>query len=111
MKTAPERTALDTSIRNPSMEVGTSSLNDYTLCILRRRLRMSSQHPLENIINDPNKGMRIRSSLKNLCAFSACVSLIEPKNVKEVLQEPEWIIAMQNELNEFERNKVSDLVE
>ena len=35
METAPKRTALDTLIRNPSMEVGTRSLNDYTPSILR----------------------------------------------------------------------------
>ena len=45
-----------------------------------------------------------------MCAFNAFVSLIEPKNVNEALQEADWIIAMQSELNEFERNKVWNLV-
>ena len=67
---------------------------------------MSSQHPPENIISDPNKGTQTRSFLKNLCAFFAFVSFLEPKDVKEAIQEPEWIISMQIELNEFERNKV-----
>ena len=78
------------------MEVGKSSLNDYTSSILRRRLRMSSQHPPKNIISDPNKGTQNH-------AFSAFVSLLEPKDIKEAILEPEWIIAMQNELNEFEK--------
>ena len=30
---------------------------------------------------------------------------------KEAIKEPKWIFAMQSELNEFERNKVWDLVE
>ena len=38
LETAPEHTALDTPIRKSSMEVGTSSLNDYTPSILERRL-------------------------------------------------------------------------
>ena len=38
------------------------------------------------------------------------MSLIEPKNVSEASQEADWIIAMQSELNEFERNKVWNLV-
>ena len=71
---------------------------------------MLSQHPPENIISDLNKGRQTRSSLKT-CAFSAFVSLVEPKDVKEAIQEPEWIIAIENDLNEFERNKVWDLVE
>ena len=48
MKTAPERTNLDTPIRDSSKEVGTSSLNDCTPSILRRRFRLSSQHPPES---------------------------------------------------------------
>ena len=58
---------------------------------------MSSQHPPENIISDPNKGTQTQSSLKNLCAFFAFVSLVEQIDVKKAIQEPEWIIAMQNE--------------
>ena len=92
LKTAPEYTDLDTLIRDSSKEVGTSSLNDCTPSILRRRFKLSSQHPPENIISDPNKGTQTRSSLKNLCAFSTVVSLVEPKDLKEAIQEPEWII-------------------
>ena len=70
LKTALERTDLSTSIRDSSKEVETSSLNVYTPSILRRRLRLSSQHPPKNIISDPNTGTQTQSSLKNLCAFS-----------------------------------------
>ena len=79
------------------MEVGTSSLNDFTPSILRRRLRMSPQHPPENIISVQTKVLKLDHLLKIYVHFP--------------IQEPEWIIAMQNELNEFKRNKVWDLVE
>ena len=72
---------------------------------------MSSQHHPENIISDPNKGTQTRSYFKHLCAFSAFVSLIEPKDIKEAIKGPDWIITIHSELNEFERNKVWDLVE
>ena len=74
LETALERTDLSSPIKDSSKEVGTSSLDDYTPSILRRRFRLSSQHPPKNIISDPNKGSQTRSSLKNLCAFSAFVS-------------------------------------
>ena len=45
-----------------------------------------------------------------MCAFSAYVSLIEPKNLKEALSDPDWISAMQEELNQFERTRVWNLV-
>ena len=34
------------------------------------------------------------------------VSCIEPKNVEEALQDPDWINAMHEELNNFIRNEV-----
>ena len=45
-----------------------------------------------------------------MCAFSAYVSLIEPKNIKEALLDSDWISAMQEELNQFERSRVWNLV-
>ena len=41
----------------------------------------------------------------------AFVSLIEPKNFKEAIIDDYWIVAMQEELNQFERNGVWELVE
>lgn len=38
------------------------------------------------------------------------VSQIEPSKVKEALDDDQWIISIQEELNQFERNKFWDLV-
>ena len=35
------------------------------------------------------------------------LSNIEPNNVNETLADSDWVIAMQEELHQFERNKVS----
>ena len=40
----------------------------------------------------------------------AVVSQIEPKSVEEALQDDQWCIAMQEELNQFERNEVWELI-
>ncbi|CAM8907644.1 unnamed protein product [Rhodiola kirilowii] len=42
--------------------------------------------------------------------MNAFVFLIEPKTVQEALKDPYWIQAMQDELHQFERNKVWRLV-
>ena len=63
------------------------------------------------IIGDPRQGVRTRSSLRNTCNYVAFLSQIEPKNIDEALKDENWIIAMQEELNQFERNKVWNLVE
>lgn len=65
-----------------------------------------SSHPLDQIVSDPGKGTQTRAQIRNFCAFYAYLSIMEPKNNKEALTDSDWIVAMQEELNEFERNKV-----
>ncbi|GJT45283.1 retrovirus-related pol polyprotein from transposon TNT 1-94 [Tanacetum coccineum] len=72
---------------------------------------------LVNIIGDPGKGMLTRSMAAKLTAASASKCLfanflfeIEPKKVSEALKHPGWVDAMQEELNQFYRNKVWTLV-
>ena len=42
--------------------------------------------------------------------FSGFLSQVEPKKTEEALIDPDWVIAMQYELNQFERYKVWKLV-
>ncbi|GJR20017.1 retrovirus-related pol polyprotein from transposon TNT 1-94 [Tanacetum coccineum] len=72
---------------------------------------------LVNIIGDPDKGMLTRSMAAKLiaasaseCLFADFLSEIEPKKVSEALKHPGWVDAMQEELNQFYRNKVWTLV-
>ncbi|GJT45992.1 retrovirus-related pol polyprotein from transposon TNT 1-94 [Tanacetum coccineum] len=44
------------------------------------------------------------------CYFDAFLTSVEPKNYKEALKESYWIEAMQEELNEFERLELWELV-
>ena len=41
----------------------------------------------------------------------ALVSPNEPKNIVDALKDENWILVMEEELNQFERNKVWTLVE
>jgi len=50
--------------------------------------------------------VQTRSKLKNFCTFYAFLSKIEQKNVNEALADSDWVIAMQEELHQFERNKM-----
>ncbi|XP_070017059.1 uncharacterized protein [Nicotiana sylvestris] len=72
--------------------------------------KYQSFHTIKKIIIDPTSRIKTRSQLKNLCAFYAFVSLIEPKNIIEALQDIDWVNAMQDELNQFERSQVWHLV-
>ncbi|GJT83918.1 retrovirus-related pol polyprotein from transposon TNT 1-94 [Tanacetum coccineum] len=72
---------------------------------------------LVNIIGDPGEGMLTRSMATKLiaastseCVFADFLFEIEPKKVFEALKHPGWVDVMQEELNQFYRNKVWTLV-
>nr|KAJ0192955.1 hypothetical protein LSAT_V11C800440770 [Lactuca sativa] len=68
-------------------------------------------HPTDRIIGNIHDGVLTRSSvLNNFCMYVNFVSMILPDKVHTALQDADWIKAMQEELNEFERHKVWTLV-
>ncbi|KAI3693028.1 hypothetical protein L6452_32856 [Arctium lappa] len=67
-------------------------------------------HLHDLIIGSPSERVKTRSATINECYFVNFLSIIEPNMVNEALEDPHWISAMQDELQEFERNKVWTLV-
>ncbi|GJX43492.1 retrovirus-related pol polyprotein from transposon TNT 1-94 [Tanacetum coccineum] len=72
-------------------------------------IKESRNHPLENVIGNLNQ-RTLRSQAQNQSNFFCFISTIEPKNVNEALTDESWIIAMQEELNQFIANDVWELV-
>ncbi|GJV52326.1 retrovirus-related pol polyprotein from transposon TNT 1-94 [Tanacetum coccineum] len=72
-------------------------------------IKESRNHPLENIIGNLNQ-RTLRSQAQNQSNFFCFISTIEPKNVNEALGDESWIVAMQEELNQFIANDVWELV-
>jgi hypothetical protein len=66
---------------------------------------------VDNILSSIKRGVTTRSRLANFCEFYLFVSSLEPLNVEEALGDPDWIIAKQEELNNFTWNQVWSLVE
>ncbi|GJS49416.1 retrovirus-related pol polyprotein from transposon TNT 1-94 [Tanacetum coccineum] len=71
-------------------------------------IKESRNHPLENIIGNLNQ-RTLRSQAQNQSNFFCFISTIEPKNVNEALMGHSWIVAMQEELNQFIANDVWEL--
>ncbi|GKA56558.1 hypothetical protein Tco_0755630 [Tanacetum coccineum] len=46
-----------------------------------------------------------------MCMFALTVSTVEPKNIKEEKADSAWIIAIQDELHQFDRLNVWELVD
>jgi hypothetical protein len=67
-------------------------------------------HPVNSIHGDIQKGVTTRSRVAHFCEHYSFVSSIEPYRVEDVLRDPNWVLAMQEELNNFTRNEVWHLV-
>ena len=61
---------------------------------------------MDNLLIDLSIGIRTRSSLHNFCVFFAFVSRTEPNSHLDALNDSNWVNAMQDELDQFERNQV-----
>jgi hypothetical protein len=66
---------------------------------------------VDNSLGDIKKGATTRSHVANFCQHHSFVSSMEPFKVEDELRDPDWVVSMQEELNNFERNEVCSLVE
>nr|GEW28750.1 retrovirus-related Pol polyprotein from transposon TNT 1-94 [Tanacetum cinerariifolium] len=76
--------------------------------------RWIKDHPLEQVIENPSQSIRTRSQLETdgkMCMFSLTVSRTELKNIKEAIADSAWIEAIQEELHQFDRLHVWELVD
>ena len=72
---------------------------------------VSRDHPLDTIIGDILRGVQTRSRFVLVCEHFSFMSSIEPKKIDEALKDVDWVNAMHEELNNFTRNQVWELVE
>ncbi|GKB88742.1 retrovirus-related pol polyprotein from transposon TNT 1-94, partial [Tanacetum coccineum] len=75
--------------------------------------KWTKDHPLENIIGKLERPVSTRLQLHEqalFCYYDAFLTAVEPKMYKDALTQACWIEAMQEELNEFKRLEVWELV-
>ncbi|GJZ52381.1 putative ribonuclease H-like domain-containing protein [Tanacetum coccineum] len=75
--------------------------------------KWTKDHPLENIIGALDRPVSTRLQLHEqalFCYYDAFLTLVELNNYKDALTQACWIEAMQEELHEFERLEVWELV-
>nr|GEV41958.1 Gag-Pol polyprotein [Tanacetum cinerariifolium] len=75
--------------------------------------KWTKNHLIEQLIGDPSKSVTTRSKLHTnaeLCIYALTMSLAEPKNIKEAMLDNSQIELMQDELNQFKRLDVWELV-
>nr|GEY55944.1 hypothetical protein [Tanacetum cinerariifolium] len=81
--------------------------------ISQHNCKWTKDHPLDNIIGQLSRRVSTRLQLHEqalFCYYNAFLTSVEPKTYKDALTQSCWIEAMQEELNEFERLEVWELV-
>nr|GFB61867.1 hypothetical protein [Tanacetum cinerariifolium] len=95
-----------------SRHVDSSNMHTFYQCYLSE-LRWTKD-PLEQVIGNPSQYVRTRRQLEldaEMCMFALTVSRTEPKNIKEAMTDSAWIESMQEELHQFDRLDVWELVD
>ncbi|GKD91197.1 retrovirus-related pol polyprotein from transposon TNT 1-94, partial [Tanacetum coccineum] len=75
--------------------------------------KWTDSHPIDNIIGNPSKPVSTRKQLATdalWCFYNFILSKVEPKNFKYAVTKDCWFQAMQEEIHEFDRLDVWELV-
>ncbi|GJU85389.1 retrovirus-related pol polyprotein from transposon TNT 1-94 [Tanacetum coccineum] len=101
------------SLHEDSTSQGSSSHVRLTHTPFESLGRWIKDHPIANVISDHSRSVSTRKQLETdamWCYFDAFLTFVEPKNFKQAMTEPSWIDAMQEEIHEFKRLQVWELV-
>ncbi|GJR52860.1 retrovirus-related pol polyprotein from transposon TNT 1-94, partial [Tanacetum coccineum] len=99
--------------QSPILSYGSSSNVRPSLTSFELLRKWTKNHPIANVIKDPSRSVSTRKKLQTdamWCYFNAFLTSVEPKSYKEAMHEPSWIDTMQEEIHEFERLQVWELV-
>ncbi|GAU46301.1 hypothetical protein TSUD_283270, partial [Trifolium subterraneum] len=72
--------------------------------------RIVGYHPPDQIIGNTEDGVRTRKALQDVETKLGLISQIEPRSINEAIIDGSWIEAMKEELHQFEKNEVWNLV-
>ncbi|GJR28999.1 retrovirus-related pol polyprotein from transposon TNT 1-94 [Tanacetum coccineum] len=75
--------------------------------------KWTDSHPIDNIIGNPSRPVSTRKQLATdalWCFYNSVLSKVEPKNFQSAATEDCWFQAMQDEIHEFDRLDVWELV-
>ncbi|GJW67428.1 retrovirus-related pol polyprotein from transposon TNT 1-94 [Tanacetum coccineum] len=100
---------------NPSPSISPSAKDIPHPPVPQDRWSREKHIELVNIIGEPLAGITTRSRIRDSeaafaheCLYVNFLSDMEPKKLIEAREEEGWIITMQEELNQFERNKMDE---
>ncbi|GJX64175.1 retrovirus-related pol polyprotein from transposon TNT 1-94 [Tanacetum coccineum] len=111
--TNPFCTPVQEIVESSSRNIGNSNVHTFNQP-QHSEYRWTKDHPLTQVRRNPSKPVQTRRQLATdpeMCMFALTVSIVEPKNIKEAMADSAWIEAMQEELHQFDRLQVWELVD
>ncbi|GJW02014.1 retrovirus-related pol polyprotein from transposon TNT 1-94 [Tanacetum coccineum] len=90
-----------------------SAESPYVSQTLHHLWKWRKDHLLDNIIGNPSRPISTRKQLVTdtlWCLYNSILSKVEPKNFKSAIIEDCWFQAMQDEIHEFDKLQVWELV-
>nr|GEV90193.1 retrovirus-related Pol polyprotein from transposon TNT 1-94 [Tanacetum cinerariifolium] len=99
--------------KSSSHNIGNSNVHEFNQPQVFE-YRWTKDHPLEQVRGNLSKPVQTRRQLATdpeMCMFALTVSTAKPKNSKEAMANSAWIEAMQEELHQFDRLQVWELVD
>ncbi|GKB63399.1 retrovirus-related pol polyprotein from transposon TNT 1-94 [Tanacetum coccineum] len=109
----PPGTSLSTTIAQDAPSTSASSSTSNIVNSPDHLRRLTKDHPLDNIVGNPSRPVSTRKQLATdalWCCFHTELSKVEPKNFKMAVIEDCWFQTMQDEIHEFDRLEVWELV-
>ncbi|GKF94244.1 hypothetical protein Tco_0283944, partial [Tanacetum coccineum] len=105
----PVHEVAESSLRN----IGNSNMHTFNQP-QDSEYRWTKDHSLTQVRRNPPKLVQTRRQLATdpeMCMFALIVSIAELKNIKEAMADSAWIEAMQEELYQFDRLQVWELID
>nr|GEV36524.1 retrovirus-related Pol polyprotein from transposon TNT 1-94 [Tanacetum cinerariifolium] len=111
--TNPFCTLVQEVAETSSHNIGNSNVSTFNQPLVSE-YRWTKDHPLEQVRGNPSRPLQTRQQLATdpeMCMYALTVSTAELKNIKEAMADSAWIEAMQEELHQFDRLQVWELVD
>ncbi|GJZ02164.1 retrovirus-related pol polyprotein from transposon TNT 1-94 [Tanacetum coccineum] len=111
--TNPFCTPVQEVAESSSRSIGTSNMHTFNQP-QDSEYRWTKDHPITQVCGNLSKPVQTRRQLATdpeLCMFALTVSTAEPKNIKEAMADSAWIETMQEELHQFDRLQVCELID
>nr|GEY63651.1 ribonuclease H-like domain-containing protein [Tanacetum cinerariifolium] len=101
------------AVESFSHNIGNSNVPTFNQ-LQASEYRWTKDHPLDQVCRNPSMPVQTRRQFvtdPEMCMFALTVSTAEPKNIKEAMADSSWIEAMQEELYQFDKLQVWELVD